>query len=987
MNFIIKKTGLLFAFFAISFLYSHAQEKVFAGYFDIAVGSPKNEEVIGRIHLERNKDVLTNPIPKTYKFSIVKQQGNLFSLQTRFDATGRIMGVLTVNKNLDEKSLGDYHLQIALKDGAKQLNSFPITVKVVKQTLWQTLYERYKDITISNAGYGRMFGRKKTKDPEVEKLITELGKTNGEFSRFGFYHTNAKDYKPVGKSIEYDWEVVANTIGGLGYAYATSKKYGPNGDAESRKQLKNTLYNALIAYTEAIPVEGKDVIIDGKPIGDCTGDGFANLKLHNLIEEQVVTHQWVFSDGLIAPVVHLMPEMMAEMQKGDKKAQRVYDGLVRLYQTAMAEVANRRDVNDPKERWGEITDTLRSSGAWADANLGHRSRMMLALPIIWADYNRPMTYVQYWYSDYYKDQPFKGFSFSPGWSPHGVVFDVARWMTKYDVPTHYYIQSGFQPDGTISHHIANATDAAMVAYGFEWLTDCLTGFNQFKNTDFKLASKYYQFPADRIEKVYPKMIYNGRFDFLVSGRSFADDLKKFVSHEYLKAIKDLEAVSSVDTKLTNQKALDEIYYAISNNTHQYSGTDAYWVNEYLVHRRGQNEKPYYASLKLKSKRTVGAEDFGKVRRSWYAGYGILPLKISGDEYSEKVLANYDWHALPGLTEEWRTDAMPTGHAQASLPGENLISNVTSDGKNGMAIYHHLPGETYSGATAYKTYHFIDNKIIALGNNIKRIRSGQQQNIVTILDQSAFDSKITISQNGRTEGIEPNQSVNATYTIQSPTWLHIGAKGYIIFPEGEQKLIIKTGSEINKTDKNVGDSNPNFIIAIDHGKDPKGAGYRYFLVPNITAAEMPAVVDNYGKEVEIKKEADAHAVYAKNEKVWQADFFKPTAITVGDIKIQAEEPAQFMLADNGDNWTVIMANPVPSLDKEQMVFHISMALKPGKYAYQLPGIYPCDGEFVTITKEGNGSKLVVELPDKRDEAFYDYRAELYNAAPIVIRVEK
>ncbi len=40
-----------------------AQEKVFAQYFDIPVNSPEGTEVIGRIHLERNKDVLTHPIP------------------------------------------------------------------------------------------------------------------------------------------------------------------------------------------------------------------------------------------------------------------------------------------------------------------------------------------------------------------------------------------------------------------------------------------------------------------------------------------------------------------------------------------------------------------------------------------------------------------------------------------------------------------------------------------------------------------------------------------------------------------------------------------------------------------------------------------------------------------------------------------------------------------------------------------------------------
>ena len=55
---------------------AYAQEKVFATYFDIPVNSPEGTEVTGRIHLERNKDVLTSPIPKGYKFEIVTACGS-----------------------------------------------------------------------------------------------------------------------------------------------------------------------------------------------------------------------------------------------------------------------------------------------------------------------------------------------------------------------------------------------------------------------------------------------------------------------------------------------------------------------------------------------------------------------------------------------------------------------------------------------------------------------------------------------------------------------------------------------------------------------------------------------------------------------------------------------------------------------------------------------------------------------------------------------
>ena len=190
-----------------------------------------------------------------------------------------------------------------------------------------------------------------------------------------------------------------------------------------------------------------------------------------------------------------------------------------------------------------------------------------------------MTYVQYWYSDFYQDKPFKNFSLLPGWSPQGVVADVSHWMTKYYVPTHTYIQSGYQPDGTISHHIANATDVAMAAYGFEWLTDCNSGYDYFKNTDFRIADKHYQAELDWLLKVYPKMFYKQRLDFLVAGRSFLSDLHLFVTKIYQDAVNDMLKACSKDTKLTGLTELKDVCRRLKANTYEYSGTDAYWVNE------------------------------------------------------------------------------------------------------------------------------------------------------------------------------------------------------------------------------------------------------------------------------------------------------------------------------------------------------------------------------------------------------------------------
>lgn len=991
---------LLLLFLCCGMLAAQDKETVFASYFDIPVSSPAGTEITGRIHLERNKDVLTSPIPEGYHFEIIKQsEEGMFALETRYDLSHRIMGVFTVNEGYTTPATpATYRLTVALKENGKLIQKFNVKIRVVKKTLWATLNERYTP-TVTNTP--RLYGKEKFSDEKVAELLAELKENQWQFKGEKCYTAHPQDYAgPVSKldhwlggTIEYDWMKVANRIGGLGYAYATSKVYGPEGNPQKHEELRNALYLALLNYTRSVPVEGSDIEIDGKPIGNCTGDGFSLLEKYKLAGHQISTHQWVMTDPLIVPVLHLMPDLMEGMEKGDKLCLEVHDALIRYFQIFSSIIQSRRTIDNPKGRWGEIQDTLYSAGAWTDANLGHRSRTMLALPIIWADYNRPMTYVQYWYKDFYHDQPFKGFSFSPGWSPNGVVADVAHWMTKNNVVAHHYAQSGFQPDGTISHHVGKGTDAAMVAYGFEWLTDCNTGYQYFKNTPYEIDGKYMQFQLDYLLRVYPKLFYKQGMDFLVAGRSFSEDPQRFVKKTYAKAVSSLLKSISKRSNVEGTEELKALLKRLKNNTYDYSGTDAYWVNEYLIHRRGENETPFYASLKLKSERTVGAEDFDKkIRRSWHLGSGILPLKIRGDEYSDKVLQGIDWHALPGLTEEWRTDPLPLeGGSQAALPGSNTIAGVLADGKTGMGIYHHLPREKYSSATAFKSYHFIEDKIMAQGSGIARLRKGQGIDITTFIDQSVLTTPLTWCVNGKEQEIVPDASVSLTENIDSPCWIHMGEKGYIILPEGEIQLVIKTGQEINVTDRRKKSPQPKYIIALNHGITPGEKwedSYRYILLPNVSKDDMPERMENLLKDVKFSQQKGvAHAICSTTDRTWQYAFFQPGSITVGGIETTSEDVVQIMLREEKENWILSVGNPMPDGKKQILSFHLSIALPQGTYAYKAGGIHPREGETVTVVSNERGSRVTVELPDARDEARYNYQTDLYAATPIVIHLPK
>lgn len=983
-----------------------AAEKVFAEYFDIPMGSPAGTEVTGRIHLERNKDVATRPIPKDYNFEIIRQKEgqDYFAIDTEFDSAGRIMGVLYVK---DGETLPDkrarYTLTVALNDGKKRVEKFTVKINAVKQTLWSELYKRYVPGVINNP---RMYGKKKLTDEEVAAAIADLKGNNYRFSDEVCYTKHPSEYPGrldeidhwKGGTIDYDFMRVCDRIGQLGYAYMKSPVYGPEGDAAKHAELKDVIIDALQAYMDIFPIEGTDMLIDGQPIGKYTGDGFSLLQKHNLAGHEIPTHQWTLTDPLMVPVLNLMPDILDGISQGDERMQRLHDSLVRYLQVFTSIVESRRAIDNPKERWGLIIDPNYSAGAWSDANLGHRSRTMLALPIIWADYNRPMTYVQYWYDDFYPEKPYEGFNYAHGWSPHGVVADVAHWMTMSNIPAHHYAQSGFQPDGTISHHVANGTDAAMAAYGFEWLTDLNTGFNYFKNTPYEIPVENFRFEADRLLNIYPLFFYKQGMDNLIAGRSFLQDPKSFTLKTYPKGVNTMLKAVSKRTPLESADTLRAFMKTLKANKHEMTATVPFWVNEFLIHRQGNEDgkQPFYVSLKLKSERTVGAEDFDKkVRKSWHMGYGIMQTKVKGDEYDVPVLVQFDWHALPGLTEEWRSDPLPLkGGAQASKPGANKIAGVLADGTVGMAIYHHLTKEKYSSAQAFKSYGFVGESAISQGSAISRYRKGTGENITTFIDQGALSSPLTICVDGKVTTIPAGSTEDLTFTSSKPMWMHIGAKGYVVVPDGTATLRVVTGDKINVTDPNYkfkGKRGPGYILALDHGVNPSEGtdNYAYAVLPNATAEAMPELAGAFVKDFSFSRDgAKAHALSSKKNGLYQFAFFEPTTLSNNGLTASADAASQLMLRETPEAYILSAGNPAPDdKTKTRLSFTLSKRLPAGTYSYRVGGIYPLDGETVTVTDEGKGSRVVVELPDSRDEEKYNYQTELYNAAPVVITIPK
>ncbi|MBT4141279.1 MAG: hypothetical protein HOE48_25450, partial [Candidatus Latescibacteria bacterium] len=928
----------------------YGADVLFAGYFDIQTNQQAGELVFGKINLKRNKDAHAHPIPQTYQFVVKGENNTPFELRTEFDDMSRVFGVFYVKNGQKTPAQPQvFSLDIVLLDGRKTLAEQTVHIEVVQETLWHKFQAYFEPVALDNS---RLWGRRRFTDRELVSVMDALEENEGRVPGSLMYQKDAyQNYdtdqhyrksdlrlmdpeKTKRLTLESDWQDVVTTIGALGRSYALSEKYGKN--SGNGERLKKVLYQAIIQYAHHIPILPQDVSVNGKPLGTELGDGFALLTEHRIVTHGLATHQWEVTDAMIFPMVKLMPDLLADIDAGDPLAKACHEAAMRVFQVAFSIVKSRRVMDSFDQRWKAIADSRVSQGAWADANIGHRIRTFYALPIIFADYNRPMTYVPYWYEGYFDGTEYEGQTFAKNWSPHGVLFDMHHWSNMLSVPSRTFFQSGFHPDGTVSHHLGHgSSDVAMNAYGYGWMMNAKEATGFFKDTRFPLKDEVYQFVVDRVNWVYSKMIFKGQLDFIVTGRSFFADYKRYARtlHRDVNTLIDNKDTASL---IKDEEAVLKLVNDIREGRNKSSSTTAFWIADYLVHRREDADGGFFFSVKNKSVRTAGAEDFTRVRKSWHLGSGVLQLRVTGQEYNQNVLAHWDFHAVPGVTEEWRRDVFPQkGGASIAMPGGNLLSGQLSDGEYGMSYYHHKPIPDYNSAVAQKSYFLYGRFATAFGDGIKRTRQGDGQAIVTTIDQSKMEEPIHFSIAGKTGTFEQGEHHDKQIELKAPSWLYHNHKGYLIVPFPEQHLLVKSGDKINVTDlerKGQRGAFPlieTFALALDHGVKPEQGqkdAYHYVLVANAELSEMDDLLRKYLAEVDVASEQGRyHMFHSKTEKLTQISALEPGEIRLADKRtVSVSVSALVMFAEKDDHYMVTVSDPSHDIALKQLTVDLPIA---------------------------------------------------------------
>ena len=975
-------------------------KKVYSGYFDIANGSLSGSEVVGRINLERNRRAAAVPIPGDYGFAVIEDGSDgMFELHGERGSGGRLFGAFRVADGRTAET-GHYPLRVELRQGSTVLARFTAPIAVTDRTQWEIYHDRAVEFVDRN---GRLTGRQNYNDSRVAEWIDELEASGGAFDGMEFYSaTTAAEWAAIGSgTLGGELIRAAGRIGGLGRAYYESSTYGPAGEAEDRDRLRNAIYLALIAYVDHFPV-----------------DDFANFYA---VSSSHRTHQWRFTDGISGAAVLIYADLIADLNKGVERAGEVKERLFRLLQIAF----------DLPEAWRTPTHVryflpgrlAQSSGAFADANRHHRMRSWATMPVIWHDYNRPLTELPWWYGDY---EPFalQGTSLLPEWQPSGSFADLRTWLETNVRFARRYGQSGVLPDGAVSHHAGFRQDLAFWAYGFEWIAGAnIEAFKLLADSNWKLSNTPYDHAADFILFAYPKLIFKDGIDFQAVGRShYSARMGEFGSKVLARSIDTLLEARSTDTVISREFELNELRERMLDGSHEDSGNTAFWTNDYMIHRRGgeAGETPYFMSVKMQSARTRGAESFdGSSPYGFHNGSGVLQVKVDGDEYNDSRY-NWDWHALPGVTEALRTDKLPI--LVASWPfNPNHFAGAASNGRHGLAAFRYASRAPYTSAAANKGYFFVKDYALALGNGVRRVRNTDRsdaESIVTTLDQAAWDTVIVYRLNGANIDtlVMRGDDIDTSLSVTGNSWFHQDGIGYVILPTaGDIDVRLNGGGGIVTTDRIASQlcAVDVFRLAIDHGRNPDGSGatgqYAYLLIPNVTAAAMPGVmsdIENHFEMVNTRGVVQGHR-YADGALVLvQLAFYSAgTATFENGLTVTVDKPALVQLQNEGGDWNIAVHDPMHGADKaaiaaldrfehillpgaSRIAVEVNLPLRPGVYMYdtQGPDVRFAAGQTVDVADNGSGaSRITVNLPDSLDAFEYDYREEFYSGMPAVVDV--
>ena len=291
----------------------------------------------------------------------------------------------------------------------------------------------------------------------------------------------------------------------------------------------------------------------------------------------------------------------------------------------------------------------------------------------------------------------------------------------------------------------------------------------------------------------------------------------------------------------------------------------------------------------------------------YLGYGSLQIQNARPEQNVTFKTSgwqekgFDWNRIPGTTsihlpfEKLRAVVLNvdkySGMEEMLYSDEAFagpLSQERTNGNFGMVLHEH---DKYNGShRARLSYHFFDNRIVALGSDIEN-------------DVKEYPTETTIFQlaaiNGETKAYWEGWKDNGhTYVDPNGVGYYVPGKARFIkaFPQttvGERSPKPTKGDWVS--------------LIVEHGNAPKGAAYEYAIQIGTDAKAMKAMAKKPGYKV-LKQDRNGHIVWSEDLKTTSYVLFE---------KNEGKLPGQWI--EEADTSCLAM---VKEVDKKNLVLTVA-----------------------------------------------------------------
>jgi hypothetical protein len=503
--------------------------------------------------------------------------------------------------------------------------------------------------------------------------------------------------------------------------------------------------------------------------------------------------------------------------------------------------------------------------------------------------------------------------------------------TPTDFPT------GFTPDGSWIQHNAGGAQNYWIGYGVHWINHVLTYAKTTHNSRWELTNKEWNTLADYYLDGIQWYYYKNHGALTIAGRHNALKETPLDNGAIRKDV--LKLLNQKDIHFDSESELKQLLKRHENKEFAVLDSSKYfWNTDLLIH-----STPHaYFAIKMLSNRSTGCETSESERahgkNNFLSGDGSTIIYASGKEY-DKARIGWNWRAWPGITALQKTGKLPLSPWGNESKSNNEFAGGLATAHQGIAAFQYNRKSEYVNLKANKAYFTYENKMLALGNAIRK-NEADQFDVWTTINQTERKSDINFCINGKKGKIKAGQYKNLDIEkIKQISWIHHDNTAYIILP-GKKAAGLKlfaeerTGNwaDLDGRYKEEEENTSIFQVSLSHGAKPNGADYAYLVIPNTKLEtlkhtvknELPVLIQNDETVQAIKYDEDSYMIV-----LYQAGKIQLR----GNLYLESDVPTILHLKKDMDQWLIRISDPLHKQEKAEI--KISENEKTKAFTIQFP----------------------------------------------------